>query len=376
MTKRERVITALDHREPDRVPKDCSGVAGMTDEAYKRFSDFLGIKDGKGEFSPEWRIVTRFDERMLEALGVDIVNVFLRHPREYRPKVHPDGTITDEWGITKKNVGSYMEIVGHPLAGAGLKDIHRYPWPDPYAPGRTEGLKEEVERLYHETGYAIKAAVPMNSFLEFSQWLRGFEQFLVDLALNEDFVNVLLDKELELQKGFYEVLLDAVGDYIQIVETSDDLGAQRGPLISSETYRKFIKFRQKEINDFIHGKTHAKIFQHSDGSVYQLIPDLIETGLDILEPVQPLAKNMEPERLKKEFGHRLCFWGGIDIQWVLPKGSTEEVENHVRSRIKALAPDGGYVVAAAHNIQEDVPCENILALYGAVDKFGKYPIAL
>ncbi|UCG94362.1 MAG: uroporphyrinogen decarboxylase [Candidatus Aerophobus sp.] len=374
MSKRERVVTALNHREPDRVPKDCSGVAGMTDKTYKRFVDFLGIKDDKSEFNQEWRIVNRFDKRALEALGVDTINVFLREPRGYKPKVNPDGTITNEWGIIKKNVGSYIEIVGHPLSSAEVKDIYRYPWPDPCAPGRTDGLREEVERLYNETDYAIKAAAPMNSFLEFSQWLRGFEQFLVDLILNEDFVNVLLDRELELQKGFYEVLLDAVGDYIQIVETSDDLGAQQGPLISLETYRKFIKPRQKEINDFIHGRTDAKIFQHSDGSVYQLIPDLIETGLDILEPVQPLAKNMEPQRLKKEFGDRLCFWGGIDIQSVLPKASVEEVENHVRSRIRALAPGGGYVVSPAHNIQEDTPCENILALYRAVDRFGQYPI--
>lgn len=374
MTKRQRVIAALNHKEPDRVPKDCSWAAGMTDDAYKRFVDYLGIKDDRGEFN-EWRIVARFDERVLEALNIDIVSVFLRAPRGYKPRVNPDGTIVNEWGMARRNVDLYTEIVGHPLANAKAEDIERFPWPDPYAPGRTDGLKEEVKRLYNETDYAIKAAVPINSFLEFSLWMRGFEQFFVDLALNEDFVNTLLDKELELQKGFYEVLLDAVGDYIQVIETSDDLGTQRGPQISLEMYRRFIKSRQKEINDFIHSRTDAKVFQHSCGSVHLFIPDLIEIGLDILEPIQPLAKDMEPEKLK-EFGDKLCFWGGIDIQRILPYGTPEEVGEHVRSKIKMLAPGGGYVVSPAHCIQKDTSPENILALYRTVDKFGKYPINL
>ncbi|TES84673.1 hypothetical protein E3J95_06200 [Candidatus Aerophobetes bacterium] len=373
MTKRERVITTLNHKEPDRVPKDCSAAAGMTDDTYKRFIDFLGIKDDKSEFN-EWRIVARFDERVLDALNVDIVSIFLRAPREYEPRVKPDGSIVNEWGMVRKNIDLYTEIVGHPLANLEVEDIERFPWPDPYAPGRTDGLREEVKRLYSETDYAIKAACPMNSFLEFSLWMRGFEEFFVDLALHEDFVNALLDKELELQKGFYEVLLDAVGDYIQIIETSDDLGTQRGPQISLEMYRKFIKPRQKEINDFIHRRTDAKLFQHTCGSAYQFIPDLIEIGLDILEPIQPLAKDMEPERLKKEFGDRLSFWGGIDIQHVLPYGTPEEVGEHVESRLKVLAPGGGYVVSPAHCIQKDTPPENILALFRAVDELGRYPI--
>jgi len=374
MTKRERVVSALNHEEPDRVPKDCSWAAGMTDNAYKRFVDFLRIKNDRSEFT-ELRAVARFDERVLEALNVDIVTVFLRSPRGYKPTINPDGTIINEWGMIRKDVGSYVEFVGYPLADAKLEDIERYPWPDPHAPGRTDGLREEVERLYNETDYAIKCAFPMNSFMETSTWMRGFEQFFLDLASDEEFVNALLDKELELQKGFYEVLLDAVGDYIQVIETSDDLGTQRGPQISVDMYRKFIKPRQKEMNDFIHRRTDAKLFQHSCGSVYQFIPDLIEIGLDILEPIQPLAKDMEPEKLK-EFADRLCFWGGVDIQRILPCGRPEEIEEHVRTRIKALAPGGGYVVSPAHCIQKDTPPENILALYRAVDKFGRYPIDL
>ncbi|MFQ6065904.1 MAG: uroporphyrinogen decarboxylase family protein [bacterium] len=346
----------------------------MTDDAYRRFVDFLGIKDDRAEFN-EWRIVARFDERVLEALDVDIVTVFLRAPKGYEPKMNPDGTMINEWGMVRKNTTLYTEIVGHPLADAKTEDIQNFPWPDPYAPGRTDGLRQEVERLYNETDYAIKAAVPMNSFLEFSLWMRGFEQFFVDLASDEGFVNTLLDKELELQKGFYKVLLDTVGDYIQVVETSDDLGTQRGPQISLEMYRKFIKPRQKEINEFIHSRTDARVFQHSCGSVRQFIPDLIEIGLDILEPIQPLAKDMEPEDLKREFGEKLSFWGGIDIQRILPYSSPEEVEEHVESRIHALAKGGGYIVSPAHCIQKDTPPENIIALYRAVDKFGRYPIA-
>lgn len=375
MTKRERVITALNHQEPDRVPRDCGGVAGMTDDAYTRFIGFLGIKDDRAEFG-DARTVVRFDERVLETLDVDVVTVFLRPPTGYEPTVNPDGTTTDEWGMVRKNTNLYRELVGHPLANTRTEDIQGYAWPDPYAAGRTNGLREEVTRLHDETDYAIKAALPMNSFLEFSLWMRGFEQFFMDLASDEDFVNTLLDKELELQKGFYEVLLDAVGDYIQVIETADDLGSQRGPLISLQMYRKFIKPRQKEINDFIHSRTDAKILQHTCGSVRQFLPDLIDTGLDILESVQPLAEDMEPDRLKREFGERLSFWGGIDIQCILPYSSPEEVEEHVRSRINALAKGGGYVVSPAHCIQKDTPPENVITLYRAVDKFGRYPIGL
>ena len=200
---------------------------------------------------------------------------------------------------------------------------------------------------------------------ERSWYLRGFQRFFVDMVRNEGFAAALLDKLLEINKAFLDEYLDAVGDYIQVIQLADDLGHQQGPLMPLKLYRKLIKPRQRELFRFVKDRTDAHLFYHCCGSIHQFIPDLIKIGVDILNPVQVSARGMDPARLKSEFGERLSFWGGIDTQHVLPRGSPEDVSREARSRIKELGERGGYVLGSVHNIQADVPPQNIIAMFSA-----------
>jgi len=376
MTSRERVWKVLNHEEPDRLPVDLGGnSSGMTDVAYSRLTEYLGIKDYTST-STEWRTMAYYDERLLRFLDVDIWEIHLESPKGYKPQIRSDGTIENEWSMIRKNVGYYSEIVRSPLEGLTAKDLDNFSWPNPHDPGRVVGLQEKARKLSEETDFAIKLTDPMNLFNEMGCMLRGFEQFMVDLATNPQFVFALVEKELELLIGFYGSALDAVGKYIQIVETSDDYGTQSGPMISLSTYRKYFKKAHRKLNEFIKRKTKAKIFLHSCGSVREFIKDFIEVGVEVLNPIQPGAKNMAPEELKKEFGQDICFHGGIDIQQVLPLGTSSDVEREVKTKIKALATGGGYILAPAHNIQPDTPPENVVHLYKFAHQYGKYPINL
>ncbi|HID17814.1 TPA: hypothetical protein EYP26_05935, partial [Candidatus Bathyarchaeota archaeon] len=191
-----------------------------------------------------------------------------------------------------------------------------------------------------------------------------------------EFAEALLDKILELYIGFYDRYLSEVGDYVEMVEVGDDVGAQTGPIISPALLRKYIKPRWKKFYDFIHGKTKARVFHHSCGSVYIFLNEFIEAGVDVLNPIQPRAAMMDIGKIKREVGDKLALHGGIDIQRILPYGTTADVENEVKRVLKAAAPGGGYVLAGAHNIQADTPPENVLAMFKSALKYGSYPIKL
>lgn len=366
MIPRERVWKALNHEEPDRVPVDLGGnSSGMTDIAYKKLAFHLGLKNYTATFS-EWHTVEDFDEGILEFLGVDIRSIYMESPQGYKPKVYSNSNeviVGNEWGMQRKDVGFYSEIVRAPLEGLTITDLKNFSWPNPYDPGRVKGLREKAKKLFQNTGYAIKLTDPMNLCNEMSYMLRGFENFMVDLATNEKFVFALVEKELELLIGFYGSALDAVGQYIHIVETSDDYGTQNGPMISPLMYRKFFKKAHRQLNDFIRSKTKAKILLHSCGSVRAFIPDFIDVGVDVLNPIQPFAKDMNLKEIKKEFGKYLCFHGGIDIQEILSRVEIKNIEEHVKAAIDVMAVGGGYILAPTHNIQPDTPPENVIAMY-------------
>jgi len=375
MTSRERVMKALSHKEPDRVPLNFGGTASnLTDIAYFKLKRYLNIE---GEIRPYRRGHTGnyFDQRILEKLDTDFRYVVMKEPQ---PIIKDKDTIVDEWGITIKKINNYGVRIGPPpLEKASEKDLQVYNWPNPYDPLRTEGLEEEAKKLYETTDKVIVARAPLSaSFIEYGIWLRGAENFFVDLIANKKFANRLLDKLLEIQIGFYDAFLKKVGKYVQIVETAEDYGTQQGCLISPRLFREMIKPRRKELNLFIKSRwPHLKILHHSCGSIWELVEDLIDTQIDILNPVQPLAKNMDSEVLKKKFGSKICFDGAIDTQKALP-GSIDEVREEVIRRIKALAPGGGYILAPANHIQPDVPPENVVALFNFARKYGKYPIKL
>ncbi len=248
------------------------------------------------------------------------------------------------------------------MANATIKDLDHYSWPDPGDPGLIRDVREQAKKLRKETDYGI-VAWASGSIFERSWYLRGFQRFFVDMARNPEFAGALLDKLLEVNEAYLDRYLGQIGDLIDVVQLLDDLGQQQGPLMPLKQYRKIIKPRQKELFRFVKERTDGYLFYHTCGSVVQYIPDLIEMGVDILNPVQVTARGMEPEKLKSEFGSKLTFWGGIDTQHTLPRGSQEEVRKQVTDRVSVLGEGGGYVLDAVHNIQADVPPENILAMY-------------
>jgi uroporphyrinogen decarboxylase len=270
--------------------------------------------------------------------------------------------------------GYYLEMIGNPLREATLDDLDRYPWPDPYDPARIRGLEEEVKYWYEQTDYALVGGLPCGGMFESCTWLRGMDKFLMDLITDKDFSHALMSKILALHQGFFSVFLDIVGPYIDIIETADDFGIQTGLLISPKLYREMVKPYHQALFETIKSKTNARIFLHSCGSVVDIVDELIDAGVEVLNPVQPLAKGMgDPVALNKRFGKQIVFHGGIDIQKVLPTGTIEDVYAEVKKRISGLAPGGGYILAAAHNIQVDVPSQNIVAMFDAAHQYGTYP---
>ena len=379
MTSRERVMAALHHQEPDRVPLDIGGGSSTTIviEGYERLKAEWGVVGAGGILSEEFRLA-RLDETVMRRLGSDTRPLTVSAPLNWTPPPAPPGYLVDIWGVTWRQAHYddgcyYWELAGHPLAEATIADLDRYPWPNPLDAGYTAGLEERARDLYEGSEYAIMADGGFKSFWELAYSLRGLEQLLIDLVLNPQFVTALLDKILEINLKGTGKFLDKAGKYITVFRTADDLASQQGCLFSPRVYRTLLKPYYKQYIDFVKSKTDASVFYHSCGNVTAFIDDLIEIGVDALNPVQVTALG-DTKALKARFGDRISFWGGIDTQRVLPLGTPEEVEAEVRLRIRDLAPGGGYIVGSVHNIQPDVPTANIVAMAEATRKWGRYPL--
>lgn len=374
LTPRQRVSLALNHREPDRVPIDIGSTAcSFTNDLFQRVKEYCGITSTDIVMRPD-ESAAFYNDDLLKALGVDFRHLFLMPPDNHDFSADAEGYMVSEWGLKKKKIDGLSIIINKPLENATIDDIDRYGWPDPLNPARVQGLKQRGQYLYEHTDYALASRAISHGFFELAWELRGMDNFLVDMMNDKEFAGKLLDKTLEIQMQLYEVLLINVGPYLQIVETADDYGTQNGPMMSPYLFREMIKPRRKKLNDLIKSLApQARIFHHTCGSVYQLIDDLIETGIDILNPVQPLAKDMDSFRLKKEFGDVLCFHGGVDEQRALP-GSKEELAREIKTRLASFAPGGGYIMAPTSNFQSDTSIENILYYLETIKKYGTYPI--
>lgn len=379
MTSRERVVAALEHREPDRVPFDCSFVY----ESYLRIKDYLGLEPAREVLpSSPWLAISPPLE-LIDALDIDLCYIGLRKPQDAPVFEYGVETFRDEWGVefkkTEQENGLYYGFSNQALEGASVADLEDYPWPDPSNPELTEGLEEKARELYETTDLALVGKFS-NSIFEQAFYMRGFEQLLLDLSFEPEFVEALLSKMVDLALARLSVGLQACGKYIQAVRfAGDDMGQQDGPLMSPRMFRAQIKphFSRyyREARSLIDRyNPEIKIIAHTDGDVYPIIPDYIEMGLDCLNPVQPYVAEMEHEKLKAEFGNRLAFHAGIDIQKVLPFGSPEEVKAEAVKTMRALGPGGGYILAPTHYLQADVPPENVIALRDAVLEFGRYPL--
>jgi len=376
MNSRERVLTTLSHAEPDLVPIDLGGTENstITQIAYLNLRDYLGLAE-----EPQPEVINRMmdavfpQEDVLRRFGVDFRPI--RPSPTWQPEIRemPDDSFYDDLGIRWKKAAFYYDMVEHPLRHCSLEEVIRVRYPDPYDPRRVAGLREQAKQLSGDTNYAIVLADIVWGPFELGCALRGYEQFCMDLLQDIRLAETLLDKNLELALGFWDAYLTEAGEYIQVVGLGDDLAMQTGPIISPSIYRKLIKPRHKQLIDMIHTKTNAKIFMHCCGSVYDLLPDLIETGVEILNPVQVSAAKMDLRRLKREFGDQLTFWGGgVDTQQVLPFGSLAEISAHVQRAFDILAPGGGFVFSAVHNIQADIAPERILTVYETALECRKY----
>lgn len=366
LSPRERVTRAIQHQEVDRVPVDLgsSGVTGISVQAYSRLVEYLGIHERTEELSVIWQLA-RPSENVLRCLAVDTRGLFGATPDHLRERFLGPDRFVDEWGIEYRRPKNelYFDIAVHPLQGADIDDLERYPWPDATHPERTAGLKERAAALHSANEFAL-VGTPSGgtSLFERSWYLRGFEQFLMDLILNRELVRCLLDILVDLQLKRWGRFLDEIGSYLDIVVIGDDLAGQMGTLVSPVLYREMIKPYQARYFRSIKQATDAKLFYHSCGSVTPILADLIDIGVDIINPVQTTASNMQPKHLKEAFGNRVVFWGAVDTHELLRTGTPEQVNAAVRELIEDLGQGGGYVMAANHNIQPDVPPENIVAL--------------
>jgi uroporphyrinogen decarboxylase len=399
MNSRERVLAALAHQKPDRVPIDLGGslVTGINGVAYHRLKQHLGLDGQPVRVADIILQLAKVEEPVRRRFGVDVVGLPLLEPlpgvrnTHWKPWTLPDGSpalISADFCPEATNKGDLLIHAADgsisqwmpagtyhfvprdaPLANATLEDVGQFE-PHRLSNEELDFLHHAARRLRRETEYAIFGWFG-GSLFEGAQFARGWVNFMMDLKRAPDFAAALVEKLAQVAQADLERYLDAVGEFVDVVGFGDDLGVQAGLQISPDYYRRYFLSHHQRLYGMVHARTQACVFLHSCGSVYDLIPDLIEAGVDILNPVQTSAAKMEPERLKREFGDRLTFWGGgCCPQRVLPWGTPEEIETDVRERLQIFCPDGGYVFAPTHDIQPDIPPQNIIAMYDAALKWG------
>ncbi|MCK5197566.1 MAG: hypothetical protein KAR21_04410 [Spirochaetales bacterium] len=383
LNSRERLQKALNHQIPDRVPLDLGGFqTGIHKRAYTELLEHLGMEEEELIILDPVQQLAKPSEQLLERFHIDTRYIGAHAPENFNgkiEKVERDGRIwsdlKDEFGVVwsmPEEQQLFMDISHHPLAGAEIADLEDYPFPIGNDPTRFTGVREEALRLRRDTPYGICTTIS-GVVYEVCWYMRGLERWFMDTIENPEFCESLLDKILQYWIDFETGLLGEIGDLVDVVMIGDDLAGQYGPLFSPDFYRRIVKPRQKKLVQHIKSQTDAKIWYHTCGACNEYIPDLMDNVIDILNPVQISAKDMEPGVLKANYGDQLVFWGGgIDSQHILPFSSVQEVRNEVQKNLAYFKPGGGYVFNNVHNIQHGVPPENIVALYDAAYEFGFY----
>ena len=369
MTSRQRVLNAVSLREPDRVPIDFGGTGATSIDscAYEDLKDHLGI-DVETEFIYKRGGVALPAEVVLKRFHVDTRRVI---PEVSHYDVGADDldseTYVNEWGVASRqgNSGYHMPYQYPFDEHSSVEDLKRHRWPDPDDPARFVGVAESAKVLHTETEYAVILQVPSQVF-SFGEALCGSEAWFVKLATDSRFAEMLVGEGVDLEIQMVTGLLAAAGDSVDIVGCADDFAGQESLSISPRLYRRIIKPHQKRLFEAIKENSNARVWMHSSGNIYSIIPDLIEMGLEILNPVHVSCTDMgDTARLKREFGKDLAFWGAIDTQRVLALGTPAEVREEVRRRIDDLAPGGGYVVSSIQSIPNGTPSENVCAMFEA-----------
>ncbi len=372
---RERALRALHHQVPDRIPLDLGSTncTTMTKVAYDNLKRYLGIEKETKFMMENFQIVF-IDEEVLQILGIDTRGI---HPRPvFFKNMVDERTYFNEFGIKyhMPEDGLYYDMVEHPLAGKSIEELQDYEWPDPAKTMDLSGVREKAKNLKESNEYLLVGDMIDTGIFEPCWYLRGFENFLVDLLTDVDFVTTLLEGMYTYQLKKYSLFLQEVGEFLDVVFVGDDLATAESVIMSPKTYREIIKPYHKEYFKNLKKMTpQAQFLYHSCGSIFSFIPDLIEVGVDILNPVQVSAQNMDTKVLKEKFGGELSFWGAIDTTQVLPQGAKEEVREEVRKRIDDLGPEG-YVLTSVHDIQPDVPPENIMTMFEEAKEYGAFSL--
>ncbi len=380
-TPRQRVLEAIDHGSPDRVPI----IIGTSNTTSLKAPPYRGVKKLLGIESPEryiydWPELGTVipDEAVLERLHSDARGVLDSFPADTltrnknRP---PHDPFIDDWGSGQREIepGNWFPGV-HPMRGATtIEEIEAYPWPDMDDPTRVAHVREAARILMEQGQYAIIGTPWLLFPFERAHAMQGMDVFLENMALRPDFAEALLRKIAGLCTTLMGHFLDEIGDNIDMIKIGDDLGTQESLLISPRMYRRMLKPIHAEFIAYIKQRTKAKVFFHTDGDVFDLIPDFIDMGVDILNPIQTSAGKMaDLQELKKRFGDSITFCGAVDTHHILPHGTIQEVRDEVKRVVDIMAPGGGFMVASVHTIMDEVPPENILAMVDAVEEFGKY----
>jgi len=382
MTSRERVLAALNHRQPDRVPIDLGGnQTGIHKFAYQSLIEHLGLEE-EIEIMDAVQQLARPCEAVLKRLRVDTRYIHAGAASNFHGDIvtaRRDGKVwhdlTDEFGVRwsmPDDSPLYMDITLHPLAEATIDHLRDYPFPKGNDGGRFTGLRKKALQIRNETPYVVVSGIS-GVVYEICWYMRGLQRWFIDMLEQPEFCEALLDQTLKFWLDWFDAFLTEVGDVVDVIMIGDDLTGQSGPLFRPDFYRRVVKPRHKQLVQFIKSRTAAKIWYHTCGACRGYIPDLLDNGIDALNPVQISAADMAPADLKAQFGDRLVFWGGgIDAQHVLPQADPQTVREHVRRNVEAFKPGGGYVFNSVHNLQAGVPAENILAMYDAAHEHGFY----
>jgi uroporphyrinogen decarboxylase len=382
MSPRERVNTALGHVEPDRVPVDFLATPEVWHKLIEHLAPDTNAVGSSDFFDPAWEAILRHFEVDCRLLSYD---QFCRPPdsilhsgavvewwdvltrstpnRMWRQRL-PDGTLYDIWGrpirIVEHATGAYEEAAGWTFQQAtSVEELKNHPWPEPdwwdFSP-----LPEVISQLDEHQQYHFRFRI--GSVFESAWQLRGMQEFLMDLALSPEIPIYIMDRLTEVHLENTRRVLDLMGDRLDMVYFYDDVATQNSLMISPKMWHKYMKPRHLQLIEL--AKSYDKpVMYHCDGAVYPLISELVELGIDLLNPIQTDAKGMEPQGLKDEFGDRLCFHGGVDIIKTLPRGTPEQVTAEVKERVRVLGENGGYVLGSSHHIQPDTRLENVLAMY-------------
>ena len=376
LNSRERVTLALSHQDTDKVPADLGGLATTirTVGLYQRLRSHLGLPSlNKVRHFLDEHIIP--DDDLLTALKIDTRYVRTGAARNWRRQKLDQYTILDEWGTTWRKPPHfiYASMIDNPIKEPTINALQRHTFPDPEDPGRYEGLKERTRKLHEETNYAIVADYPSGAGIFDQAWrLRGMSELLLDMMVNTEFCYELFEIVGNWYQKVYERYMEEVGPNVHMVMLYEDLAMQEGPLMSLELFRRYVRPQHEKVIKAIRDHTDALVCLHICGSAYTFIPDFIEMGIDVLNPVQIRAKDMDPEKLKAEFGDRMSFHGGVDAQEILPYGSPEAVGEEVKRLVKILGKNGGFLLAPCHSVQPDVPPENIQALFSAERRLNRF----